>query len=172
MADLSALAAVENANLVFQKADIALKSLGAKSEVFDALRAVKAYMSQIKRNPDLRFSVFSAADVATANDGHGVGLGTARIYFVFLKKKATATDAFASVVDNGTDDNYYGGSLTGSVRIQAALLEASDQFFAALPQGLPIANGIRVVSTTAAAAGTTANAAADGPDGFIISGAA
>ena len=172
MAALSALASVQEANLVFQKANIALDSLGAKGEVRDALRALKAHLSQLKSNPNLRFTAIDATSVATADDGQSVGAGTARIYFVFLKKKATGTDAFVSVVDNGTDDNYYGGSLTGSVRYQVALLEASEQTHAAWPAGLSFANGIRVVATTAAAAGTTANAAADGPDGFIISGAA
>lgn len=170
MAALSALASVEDANLVWQKANIAMDTLGASSEVRDAVRALKAYLSQARGNPQLRFTAIDATTVATTDDGQGVGAGTARVYFLFLKKKATSTAAYVSVVDNGTDDNYYGGSLTGSVRIQAALNEASWPFHAAYPKGLNIANGIRIVSTTAAAAGTTASSAADGPDGFMISG--
>lgn len=173
MAALSALSTVEDAFKVWQKAENALASLDASSLARDSMRAVKAYLSQVKRNPDLRFTAVSNADVITANDGLGVGAGTANIYFVYLKKPTTnGTDCFVSIVDDGTDDNYYGGSLTGSVRLQAAFLVALDEFVAAFTKGLDIANGIRVVSTTAAAAGTTVStAAATVPNGFIISGA-
>lgn len=171
MAALSALAAVESSNLVWQKANIALESLGAKGVTKDAFRALKAHLAQLKGNPNLRFTALSAADLVTANDGLGVGAGTARIYGVFMKKQDDVTDAFVSIVDDGTDDNYYGGSLTGSVRLQTASLEALEEFVGIYPKGLSMANGIRVVTTTAAAAGTTVSvASADTINGFIISG--
>ena len=173
MAALSDLAAVENANLVWQKADIALRSLSASGAAQNAFRALKAHLSQVKRNPDLRFTAVSNATLVTADDGQSVGAGTARIFGVFFKKQDDATDAFVSIVDNGTDDNYYGGSLTGSVRLQTASLESKEEFIGIYPKGLSMANGIRVVSTTTAAGGTTVSvAAADTVDGFIISGAA
>lgn len=180
MAALSALSTTEDAKLVFQKAEIALAggkdavsgaALAFSGAAQNAFRALKAHLSQVKRNPNLRFTAISAEDLVTANDGLGVGAGTARIYGVFLKKRDDATDSFISVVDDGTDDNYYGGSLTGSVRVQTAALEAKEEFIALYPKGLSMANGIRVVTTTAAAAGTTVSvAAADSVDGFIISG--
>lgn len=174
MAALSALPATENANLVWQRAQIALDSLGASSLARDSMRAVKAYLSQVKGIANLRFTAVSNDDVVTANDGFGAGSGTANIYFVYLKKPTTnGTDCFVSIVDDGTDDNYYGGSLTGSVVLQSAFHVGLDEFNAAYSKGLDIANGIRVVSTTAAAAGTTVSTlAATVPDGFIISGAA
>ncbi len=156
MTALAALSTVENANLVWQKATTALNALEASGAARDALRATKAYLSQIKHNPDLRFSAVSNALVVTADDGQSIGSGTANIYFVYLKKPSTnGTDCFVSIVDNGTDDNYYGGSLTGSVVLQSAFHVALDEFVASYNKGLDIANGIRVVSTTAAAAGTT-----------------
>lgn len=182
MAALSALASTENANLVFQKAAIALNggkdavtgaSLAFSQCAQDALRALKAHLSQVKRNPDLRFTAIDATSLLTADDGQSVGSGTARVYAIFLKKRDDATDSFISLVDNGTDDNYYGGSLTGSVRYQSAALEAKDELIAIFPKGLSMANGIRLVSTTTAAGGTTVSvAAADSVDGFMISGAA
>ncbi len=172
MGALAALSTVENSNLVWQKANVALDALGASSQARDSMRAIKAYLSQVKGLANLRFTAVSNADVVTANDGFGAGSGTANIYFVYLKKPTTnGTDCFVSVVDDGTDDNYYGGSLTGSVRLQVAFLIALDEFAAAFSKGLDIANGIRVVSTTAAAAGTTVSTlAATVPNGFIISG--
>lgn len=171
MGALSALSTVENSNLVFQKAKIALDSLQASGAARDALRAMKAHLSQVKSNPDLRFTAIANGTLVTADDGQSIGAGTARIYFVFYKKQDDATDAFVSIVDNGTDDNYYGGSLTGSVRHQTASLEAKEEHVAMYPKGLSMALGIRVVSTTTAAGGTTVSvAAADTVDGFIISG--
>ena len=172
MAALSALSTVENANLVWQRANIALDSLGASSQARDSMRAIKAYISQVKGLANLRFTAVSNDDVVTANDGFGAGSGTANIYFVYLKKPSTNdTNCFVSIVDDGTDDNYYGGSLTGSVRLQAAFLTGLDEFTASFSKGLDIADGIRVMSTTAAAAGTTVSTlAATVPDGFIISG--
>ena len=173
MSALSALPATENSNLVWQKVNIALDSLGAKGVTRDAFRALKAHLSQLKGNPNLRFTPIDKTSLTTANDGQGVGAGTARIYGVFYKKQDDATDAFISVVDDGTDDNYYGGSLTGSVRHQTASLEALEEHVGIYPYGLSMANGIRVVTTTAAAAGTTVSVAeADTVNGFIISGAA
>ena len=173
MAALSDLAAVENSNLVWQKAKIALDSLGASGAARDSFRALKAHLAQVKGNKDLRFTAITAASLITTDDGQGVGAGTARIYGVYYKKQDDATDAFVSIVDNGTDDNYYGGSLTGSVRHQTASLEALEEHIAIYPKGLSMANGIRVVTTTAAAAGTTVSVAeADTVNGFIISGAA
>jgi hypothetical protein len=170
MGALSALPAPTSGINAWQKIRKALTDRNpAIQRQFEELRL---WLATQKGNPDLYFAPFSAAEVATADDGHGVGAGTAKLYGVFFKKKNTATDAFASIVDNGTDDNYYSGSLTGSVRVQVALLDGNDAFAATFPTGLAIALGLRVVSTTAAAAGTTASGAGDGPDGFLIYGAA
>ncbi len=173
MGALSALPAVEDANLVWQRASIALDSLGANGAVRSAFAGLKAYLAQKGTAPNLRFTALAAASLITADDGLGVGTGTNRVYGIFFKKQADATDAFISVVDNGTDDNYYGGSLTGSVRIQLAALESGETAFAIYPAGLSMANGLRVVTTTTAAGGTTVSAdVADTVNGFIISGSA
>lgn len=173
MAALDALAAVEDSNLVWQRVNVSLEALEASGLARDSFRALKAHLAQLKGNPDLRFTAISAASLITADDGQSVGANANRIYGVFFKKQDDATDAFISIVDNGTDDNYYGGALTGSVRLQTASLEAEEEFIATYPKGLSMANGIRVVTTTAAAAGTTVSAAeADTVNGFIISGAA
>lgn len=170
MGALSALPTVEDSNKVFQKVNKALA--GASPSAQKTFRGLKEWLVEQKGNPNLRVVPFSSAGVATADDGQAIGAGTAKVYGVYFKKPNDATAAYVSVVDNGTDDNYYGGSLTGSVRIQAGLVSANQEFAAVFPNGLSIALGLRIVSTTAAAAGTTANTAASAPYGFVLYGSA
>ena len=169
MAALSALAALTASNRVWESVRIALSGAGPAAQA--QFKGLKSWLANSKGNLDLRFTPLTAEGVTTADDGLGVGAGATKIYGVYLKKRASGTASYISFVDNGTDDNYYGGSLTGAVRLQIAANAANQEHVYVTPQGVAMANGIRVVSTTAAAAGTTAGTAANSVDGFLITGA-
>lgn len=168
MTALAAFPTAEAGNLVWQKVRIALANANPGAQA--AFKALREYLTQQKRNPDLRFKAFSKADLVTADDGLGLGAGTAKIYGIYIKKGADDTDAVFSVVDNGTDDNIYSGSLTASVAISIfARIASMEQVFLD-PNGYDILLGIRLASVTAPAGTTVTVAAADTVDGFIVYG--
>lgn len=154
---------VENANLVFEKARIAADSLGLNSGMRDALRALKAYLSQVKRNPDLAFVAISDLTV----DVVGVD-APCKLYGVFLKKQATATDSFYIAFDDAAND-----ATAGDARLAIGLVTSGDQKAYVDPKGLDLAAGFvhGAYTALAGANGTTASTTGDGPNGFAIVGA-
>lgn len=169
MADLSAFPAAEAGNLVWQKVQKALTN--ASPGAAAVFKGIREYLVQNRRNPDLRFLAFSKADLITANDALGVGIGTAKIYGIYIKKGDDATDAWFTVVDEGTDANIYGGALTASYTVVMPVKIASQEAIFACPTGYDVLVGIRLASFTAGASGTTVSvAAADSVDGFIVYG--
>jgi hypothetical protein len=154
----------ESANLVWQKVAIALDSLGANSYARDAFRALKAYTSQIGGNLNLQFVAISnlTADVVAADVA-------CKVYGIFLKKQATATDAFYKAFNDAATDSSAEDAL-----ITIALTEASEQELFVCAAGKAFSAGVTHGSFTAAtgAAGTTATTTGDGPNGFVIIGAA
>lgn len=152
----------ENANLVWQKVDIALASLGANSEVVQAFKALKAYLSQIKRNPDLQFVAISnlTGDTAIAD-------AACTLYGIFVKKQATATAAYFKANDSATTaGGANGAAMTDTIELNAA----SQQAHLVVPAGRAMASGIAVASETTGAGGTDTTSG-DGPNGFVILGA-
>jgi hypothetical protein len=150
---------LENANLVWQRAQTALDSLGANKANREAFRVLKAYLAQEKRNPTLQFVAFAdltgdtvIADVAT------------QVYGIFAKKRATATDAFFKAVDHATT------AAGTTFYLCLELAEASEQVALIFPSGLPQASGTTIVSSTTDT-GATDSTSGDGPDGFFIIGA-
>lgn len=152
----------ENANLVWQKAKIALDSLGAPGHIRDTVAALKAYLSQVKRNPDLTFVAISdlTADVVAAD-------AACKVYGIVLKKQATATDAFYKLFDDAATDSSAEDAVLG-----IRLVDSGDWVVITYPRGLAMANGAVHGSFTAmaGAAGTTASTTGDGPNGFLILG--
>lgn len=170
MAALSALPAHESGLLVWQKVKQALSNANPGAQA--AFKALREYVVQQKGNPNLTFKAFSKADLITANDGLGLGAGTAKVYGIYIKKGDDATDATFVLVDNGTDDNIYSGSLTASyaISIFSRIAEQEDVYMN--PGGYDILLGIRLASVTAPSGTTVSAAEADSVDGFIVYGAA
>lgn len=152
----------ENANLVWQKVRIALDTLKAPSQIRDAVASLKAYLSQVKRNPDLTFVAIAdlTADVVVAD-------AACKIYGIALKKQATATDAFYKLFDDAASDSSAEDAVLG-----IRLVDSEDWTIITYPRGLAMANGAVHGSFTAmaGAAGTTASTSGDGPNGFLILG--
>ena len=91
----------------------------------------------------------------------------AKVHFIYLKKQATATDAFYKVFDDATNDAtaadaVIGMPLTGS---------GDEQWFASV-KGVDCGTGVVHGSYTAFLGynGSTPSTSGDGPNGFIILG--
>lgn len=117
-----------------------------------------------KNNPTLQFVAISdlTADVVAANVA-------CKLFAVFLKKQATATDSFYNVFDDATND-----ATEGDKRLTLGLVTASEQQFWFNPNGLDLAAGMVHGAYTAAAGanGSTPTTSGDGPNGFVVIGAA
>lgn len=150
----------ENPTLALQKAGITLDSLGAKGAIRDQFRALKAYLSQIKKNPDLQLVPIAdlGADAAVADVA-------CKVYAIFLKKGATATAAFVKGSDHATV-----ASATAP-EISIELNAAGQQVFLSYPDGYAQGTGLTIGSDTSAD-GAVASTAGDGPSGFALIGKA
>lgn len=153
---------LEEANLVWQKVQVALDSLGANGAIREQFRQLKAYLSQVKRNPQLQFVPFSnlTGDTAIAD-------AACTFYAAFVKKQATSTAAYFKINDSAaTAGGANGADQTDVVELNAA----SQQAALVHPAGRAQGSGIAVASQTNAA-GNTDSTSGDGPNGFIILGA-
>lgn len=155
---------LQAANLVWQKVNIALDSLGANSAARDQFRALKAYISQIKGNPDLQFVAMAdlTADAVVADVA-------CKVYGVFLKKQATATASYYKQFNDAATDSSAEDAL-----VALALTAASEQMVLTSAAGKAFSAGVvhGAYTAMAGAAGTTASTTGDGPNGFVIIGAA
>ena len=91
--------------------------------------------------------------------------GAVRVYAIYLKKQATATDAFFRLFDDATNSG-----TTTDLKVVLPLLEASKESLAFFPDGIPLAAGIVMTSQTTGD-GTTDSTTGDGPNGFMLIGA-
>jgi len=171
MADLSAIAAVENPNKVWSRANVALATASPAAQ--KAFKELKLWLATQKGNPNLRFTALSGASLVTANDGQGVGLGAATIYGVYAQKRVDATASYLKVFDNGTDDNLSGltAAVVLSLPFKVTSVAAGEKTEGVYlnPRGLAMANGIRAASVTTSDGLTISTAEADAMDGFMIS---
>ncbi len=129
---------------------------GANDMIF---KGFKMGLNQSNVTDDLQFVSFAnlTGDTVIAD-------AASQIYAIFLKKQATATDAYFKVVNHAT---VAAGS---TFHICIALLESGDQCLLLFPNGLPMATGITLCSSTTDT-GTTDSTSGDGPDGFFLIGA-
>ena len=149
----------EAANNVWQRVEIALAALEANSFTRDQFRALKAYLSQIKRNPNLQFIAFTEAECDAA--GGTVKLtGAATLYGVFVKKENEGTDNTFFLYDDATDD-----TTAANARVGLSLLTAKQETAAIYPQGMPLATGVVVTQYTV---GIGATDGSNGGNGFVI----
>jgi hypothetical protein len=88
-----------------------------------------------------------------------------KVFAIWLKKQATATDAYFKLFDDATNSG-----TAGDERITLSLLVASEEAFLFYPQGADMAAGIVITSHTSSN-GTTDSTSGDGPNGIIVYGA-
>ena len=150
---------LESAAKVRQKT----RQLSRNPAVFYALKSFFAYHSQ-RGNDDLQLVFLDDADL-TGTDGVVAADAACTLYFVFLRKRGTATDSYLKFYNDATDD-----ATAANERLTVATLEASEDHVALFPQGMTFATGIVATSHTTSN-GTTDSTAGDSGDGFIIIGA-
>lgn len=157
---------LENSNLVWQKVKASLDSLGADSVTIAAMKALKEKLAGVGGNPDLQFVAIAATSVDDAS-GSVLADAACKLYAVFGKKQATATDVYLSILDDATDDT----GVATDVRVILPFLAASHPALFIEASGLDMATGV-VAKAYTDWDGTTDSSSADTPNGFIIIGAA
>jgi hypothetical protein len=149
----------QDINLVKRKVFGYLKS-GTKGDVFavQAIDQLFRYLSGHGSNPDLQFVAFSdlTGDTVIAD-------AACKIYAIFMKKQATATDAFAKFVDHAST----AAGTTFALCIE--LNDTNDRVLLIYPRGLAMSAGVTAVSSTTDVGGTDSTAG-DGPNGFVVIG--
>ena len=152
----------ESSNLVWQKVKIALDSLGARPKTYEQFKMLKERLATVAGNPNLQFVAMAdiTGDTAIADVA-------CHLYGVYVKKQATATDAYFKINDSATTA---GGANGGSMTDCVWLPDSGDENVFIFNKGRAHANGIAVASQTTAA-GNTDNTSGDGPNGFVILGA-
>ncbi len=157
---------LEDSNLVWQKVKIAMATEQASSVAQAAFKALKERLAGVGGNPDLQFVPIASTDIDDAS-GKVLADAATKVYGVYLKKAATATDVYVAILDDATDDT----GVATDVRTVLPLLETSHEIFLIDPAGLAMATGV-VAKAYTDWDGTTDSTAADCPDGFVILGAA
>jgi len=156
---LGAALTVESPVQTWQRVDTALASATPAAQAM--FRAFKSWLMQQKN--EVHLQMIKIADLT--NDVNDLD-GALRIYAIYLKKQATATDAFWRLFDDATNSG-----TTTDLKIVLPVLEASKEAMAFFPDGVPIADGIVETSQTTGD-GTTDTTTGDGPNGFMLVGAA
>ena len=152
-----------SSNLVWQEVKVVTPT-SAPQFVVDALRALKAHLSQIKGNPKLYLGRIDAASVDDAG-GQVVVDAACKLYAVIAKKAATATDVYLTIFDDASDDT--GGATDG--RIVIPFLASAEWGVYFNPDGLALAAGC-VAKAYTDYDGVTDSTAADCPQGWAIFG--
>ena len=157
---------LQDSNLVWQKTKISLESLAADPIVSAAFKALKEKLAGVGGNPTLEFIPITATDIDDAS-GKVLANVACKLYGVFLKKQATATDVYTHIINDATDDT---GVTTDTVVVLATLV-TGEQAFAIYPSGLSMSAGV-VAKAYTTPPGVTDSASADTPNGFVIISAA
>lgn len=138
-------------------------SKGTNPVIQNALKDLKAYLSQQKRNPSLQFLPFTAAQVATAG-GVVLATGTGTLYAFYARKTAVATQNTIKISDDATDDTT-AANMIGAIDLRQVDAEELQVY---LP-GKALALGITVGADTTVL-GTADGSAANAANGFVIVG--
>jgi hypothetical protein len=158
--------ALENANLVWQKAKAAMT--GANPANQEALKDLKLYLASQKRNFNLQFIPYAAEDII-ANGGYSPDVDGNRIYAIYAKVRRTGTgttSAFFNV--HAATDN----SATTTTITTARFKAAGQEYLFIYPNGLACETELTLSSAQAVGGSTETTSADDANDGFVIIGAA
>lgn len=120
------------------------------------LKALFRYWAEHKQAIDMEYVPFAdlTADTVIAD-------AACKALVYYAKKQNTATDAFFKAVDHATT------AAGTTFALCAELNVGNDVFIGAYPEGLAMASGITLVSSTTDT-GSTDTSSGDGPDGFVI----
>lgn len=151
---------LEDANKTWQRVNIALAN--ARPDVVAAFAALKHYLAQDKRNPQMQFVSILSGSVDDAG-GQVLADAACKLVGLYLKKQATATDVYLALFDDATNDA--GGDTDH--RFSFPLLVASEVKYFTDGEGFALAAGL-VAKAYTDATGTTDSADTDTPNGFAL----
>ena len=163
---------LEDSNLVWQKAKIALATPGTAaapgggSVATAAFKALKERLAGVGGNPTLQLVPIVASSIDDTG-GQILADVACRLYGVFGRKQATGVDTFLNIIDDATDDTF----AETVAKIVLPFMESGDEAFVIYPAGLAMTIGV-VAKGYVDNDGATDAAAADTPNGFVIIGAA
>jgi len=146
-----------------QRVGNALAALNASPQARAAFREFFKWLDGHKK--DVKLQVISISNLTVdVNPLDGV----LKVYAVYVKKQATATDAYYKLFDDATDD-----TTADDAKVALPLLVANDEQIFLSKKGLDLADGLVHGSYTAFTGynGTTATTTGDGPNGFVLVGA-
>jgi hypothetical protein len=171
---------LQNGNLVWQKVKNYLSAInttavagvpgnrGANPGIVAGFAGLKAWLAQQKRNPDLQFIPFSAANARTAGGYLPLAAGACTLYGVYAKARRTsATTAEWLQVGDGTDNT--GGDTQTIVAMRINL--AGDEYCYLNGNGTIVAAELYISATTTLSGQTETTTDALAMDGFVIVGA-
>ncbi len=150
---------LESSTLVWQKVRKATASANPSIQL--AFKGLREYLAQQNGNQDLQLIPFTEVQADVAG-GTVLLTGACRVYAVFIKKENSATDNFAWIYDDATDD-----TTAANARIEFPLLIANEEQMYVNALGLPIVTGL-VVTQYTGPLGTTDGS--NGGDGFVVVG--
>lgn len=155
--------ALQGSNKVWMKVRNALANASPGAQL--QFKELKMWLATQKKNPDLQFVPFSAADVST-DTGSTPVVGAATLYAIYAVAARTsgATASFLSAHDATTN-----GATTTTV-FTAKINAAGQEVVMISPSGLPLATDLTLSAATAVG-GATESSAADAANGFAIVGA-
>ena len=162
----------ESAGLVRQKAYNAVYGTGTGTSTntvspyhFYAIKAFFLHWAANKKNTDLAFKAYSAEDATTAGGTDLVG-AACTVYAWFVKgRRTTGTTAAWEQLQDAA-----GNSTTTAQVASVRLNVTGDQALFVWPNGVIMATGANISSTTINA-GSVESSAANSSDGFVIAGA-
>lgn len=148
---------LESANLTKQRA----RAETRKPKVQAILKMLFSYLAQHKGNPDLQFTAFDALTTTSTV----IADNACKLYALYIKKpKGSTTAAWVQ----GTDHASVAATTASTFRIA---LPTDNEELIVFPDGLALAAGLVLITTTAAG-GATGSATADAASGFGIVGGA
>ena len=157
--------ALQSGNLVKQKVKLALSGgVGVNTVAEKAFEALFDVLANQYGNPDLQFFTFSEVQADVAG-GTVIIDAACKVYGVYVKKEANATDNWFWLINDATNDGTDADHM-----ISLALLEASKNAFAIYPSGIPFDTGGVVTQYATDPIGKSDGS--NGGDGFIVVGAA
>ncbi len=156
--------ALLDGELTWQKVFHQLSHQDASSAIVEQFKAFREYMTGAKKNPSLQLIPFNDTQITTDTGYSPIGGVTSTVFAFYVKKRATATDAFVRLYNDTTN------TTIGNAYVGVNLMVASDDFASFYPKGQIYATDLTISSDTASGGGTESTAG-DSGDGFVLVGA-
>lgn len=152
----------ENANLTWQRVQIALDSLNASPHTVAAFKRLKSFLAQDKGNPNLQFIPIDKT--VNGSDGGNADTvlcsGAARIYGFFVRKNTGTTAGYNKISNHASAIQAQGEIILADTQVSEESVFTSNK-------GKVFSTGLTYASVTAYN-GTTHSTTANSCSGFAL----